>query len=211
MGFLKLFFSAPLSMITTFFNPVMIKAVLIAFVIGAAVGGYGAWKVHSWMDAAAREDALVKALKVEAADQAASQVVDKKIVATSVKIQKQTSTTNRELVHAIAQAETDRLSHLPVPDQNPADPANATALPGNCGAVALPTVAVGLLNRALDPASADPAGWSDAEKQTPSDVGLLDLSLTLNEVAGICTDLGQRHDALVEWVEGKMKAAQDAR
>jgi hypothetical protein len=73
----------------------------------------------------------------------------------------------------------------------------------DCADPVLTVGAVRLLNDALAGRSPDPAGYSNAKDQAPSDVGLQEVSEHLVKVAGQYHQLGARHDALVTWTSSQ--------
>jgi hypothetical protein len=204
------------------------KFIAIALVVGLVAGFGAGWKVKSWNQAAIEQahQANVRVDTVENMKDA--QVADAAIGAATDSIERSTGDNAKEIEHALQQGARPRkpaskprvavpvyaaaptLAPEPV---GPPAPVLATVegpADSRCDDPVLRVGVVGLLNRQLDPAAPDPAGWSDEEKLAASGVGLRELSLKLNEVAGEYHELAIRHDTLVVWVENEVRKSQEA-
>lgn len=190
-----------------FSTPLLAKVGAFCLAMGLIAGSYGGWKIHSWKDAAAEKIVINGTMKADAKSQAEATkkdaVVEKKAAATALK----TVLALKEIDNAVPETNTFvGLKPAAQPGSPAADPA-ADAGP-SCR---LTAYAVGLLNRQLNPATADPAGWSDAEKQTLTDVGLREVSELIVLIGGQYQDLADRHDALVDFVLAEQAKQQKSR
>lgn len=177
-----------------------IKGALIGIAVGLVLGGIAGWVV---------KDKFFKAEKVEQVQ--ATIKDDGKTVTEAQKKGEKLATENHLLRSEIDTLRSKLKDAIPPTALNtiPEDPAHA-----NCPPVAsarLTVYAVGLLNRAISPASPDPSGWSDEEKRALEAAGLREVSDKLTEVAGKYRELAKNHDALVEDVADYQKKVQQIR
>lgn len=176
-----------------------IKGALIGIAVGLILGGIAGWVV---------KDKFFKAEKVE---QVQATIKDDGKTVTEAQKKGEKLAKENHLLRSEIDILRDKLKGAipPTPINSPAEDSNA-----NCPAVAsarLTVYAVGLLNRAISPASPDPEGWSDEEKRALEAAGLREVSDKLTEIAGKYRELAKNHDALVDDVADYQKKVEQIR
>lgn len=180
-----------------------IKNVLIAAVIGLAVGfGTGFYAKSQFFKA----DQLDTAVKVQ--EQTKADIKDG--VQTSVAVEKKADQAV-ENVSAIRKQVAKRLADKPAQSvviSNPTqqEPGNEEPRIGLCvhPDPSLDVGTVRLLNAAREGAALDPASLGDDASKAPSGIGIAELVDNDLEVVGLYQELAVKHNALVDFVEKKL-------
>jgi hypothetical protein len=182
----------------------LLKGLAVGLLIGTLLGFTTGWRVHSWKDASDQQAVIVKVMRDDAESQKNSAEIDDRVDAKSTVIQDGRRKAVQDLGKHLQPITPAQLALTPNPT------VTHECLKSDI-APFLPAGAVGVLNRALDPRSPDPAVWSDAQSKAVTGVGMFELSVKLIDVAAEYYDLAQRHDELVDWVAGEVKKRQQRR
>jgi hypothetical protein len=187
-----------------------IQIVAIALVIGLLGGAYGGWAVKSAFVKSAALSDIKEVMRDDAKSVIDAQTKDQKLGTEKADIALKTDDTLRALDKLIP----------PTPKPQPKQPPATTEIKDAptqqitviaCAPTSINVGAVGLLNNQLNDSAVDSSKWSDAEKQTPSDVGLRELSRHITIIAGQYKALAKDHDALVDSVAEYQKKIADNR
>jgi hypothetical protein len=184
------------------------QVVLVALAIGLVAGGSGGWYIKSKFTAAAVVSATKEVIRDDAKSVIEAQDKDQKLGNEKANIAVKTDDTLRALDKLIPPTPKQETTAT-VKEIEDAPSQQITVIA--CQPTSLVVGAVGLLNNQLSPTAPDSSKWSDAEKQTPSDVGLRELSRLLTVIGGQYKALAKDHDALVDSVTEYQNKIADSR
>lgn len=183
-----------------------IKNIVLAFLLGLSIGIFGGWHVHGWFVDAHQVEKMVNVRKNDAKEVQKSQNIDKAVTA-DIDFSNKTISDIRKKIKDYAKAPTI------VPAQGFDDDSRlAPANPGQllvCTGDFLSRGQLWMLNSARAGTLDSSAIPGDAEGKAPSSVAVTEFIDNDLEVVGIYHELAKRHDALVDYVNGLMKAQRE--
>lgn len=189
------------------FTKKMVMFLALAVMLGVGLGYFAmnAWSKRQELELKhAQLELLKKNAKESAENVVKSREQSKQIEAAIAKGEAHANRIKAEAQHQLnLQQESTREQLAPISNQ--LDEAGRSTLDRTCVDPRLSVGTVRLLNNARAGAGVDSPRGSDAESKAPSDVGLAALIANDLEIARLYHELAERHNALVDAVEKKLR------
>lgn len=171
--------------------------IVLAFVLGAAIGGYAGWQEKTYRVDAAQAKALKDVRKADVAAVNTMQKTETKIQEAKTETQVRFKTITKEIIKYVPQT---------VPPAQQADRPDSAAHHsqgdrGDCAAPVLTVDAVRLLNAARTDQDIDPTSLGNAEGEASTDIGLQEVVRSDLEVTELYHELAKNHNACVDYVQ----------